>query len=77
MAPHLTPHTGHAPAGAGGGASGAGRGRPRRLEEALTWPLASTPRAELRACRERMGLLTKQQESVAADVAAEREANHM
>ncbi|XP_019567666.2 cilia- and flagella-associated protein 74 isoform X3 [Rhinolophus sinicus] len=33
-------------------------------------------RAELRACRERMGLITKQQESVAAEVAAEREANH-
>ncbi|KAM5266866.1 cilia- and flagella-associated protein 74 isoform 2-T2 [Hipposideros larvatus] len=34
-------------------------------------------RAELRACRERMGLITKQQESVAAEVAAEQEANHI
>ncbi|XP_014639290.1 PREDICTED: cilia- and flagella-associated protein 74 [Ceratotherium simum simum] len=34
-------------------------------------------REELRACRQRMDLLTKQQESVAAELAAEREANNM
>ncbi|KAJ8780617.1 hypothetical protein J1605_000660 [Eschrichtius robustus] len=32
--------------------------------------------AELRACRRRMGLLAKQQESVAADLAAERAAGN-
>ncbi|MEJ1273281.1 cilia and flagella associated protein 74 [Cricetulus griseus] len=34
-------------------------------------------RGELRVCRQRMDLLTKQQESLAAEIAAEREANNM
>ena len=37
----------------------------------------STSRGELRACRRRMELLVKQQESVAAEMAAERAANNM
>ena len=35
------------------------------------------PRAELRACCQRMDLIAKQQESVAAEMATEREAGNM
>lgn len=39
-------------------------------------PTAFTHREELRACRQRVGLLTDQQDSVAARVATEREATN-
>lgn len=34
-------------------------------------------RGELRVCRQRMDLLTERQESLAAEIATEREANNM
>ena len=53
-------------------------GRLRPGVRATTHPdSGSTSREELRACRRRMELLIKQQESVAAEIAAERAANNM
>ena len=60
------------------GLSHSRRGRLRPGVRGTTHPgSCSTSRGELRACRRRMELLVKQQESVAAEMAAERAANNM
>ncbi|EPY86807.1 hypothetical protein CB1_000298008 [Camelus ferus] len=61
-------------------AAGGGRGPGIVVPESARTPNSLTcgeERGELRASRQRMDLVAKQQESVAAEVAAEREANNM